>query len=647
MAEIYLAAIHGEAGFERKVIIKKILPHHAGEPEFVRRLVDEGLLASRLSHTNIVQVLDLGRLGPDYFIAMEFVDGVDLRNVLTVASDRSFRVPPPIGIHILWEVARALGYAHHKKSAKGEPLSIIHRDISPANVFISWEGAVKLGDFGIAKASQRLSRHTMTGVLQGKFPYMSPEQSDGEVLNQASDIFSFGSVAYELMTGVRPFDGESDMQVLARVRDAIHRPPLELRSDLPAEFVTVIERCLERDIVDRYPTGAELERALGDVMKMKGWVVSAADVADFLSILYGDEKRSLAEEVDALPDLTGEVVEASPLDPFDLRAGMPSPDARTPTPVPAEHTRAVASPTWRKRRQRQKQAWALWSGMMVAFAIFLLVDYFALHLFLGRGPPEEAAVSDSVESQRAENGQHDTGPSVPADKDVLAVSDVTAATEAPSMTTLDVIATQDKSPADAVAARRDLLPASVPDISVTERRAETADTRMDTAADIRTQASAPDAAAQGKAVVQPQKKRSFTRISVIPIDAAIFANGRLLGAQPQRVELKQGSKPTGIRLEADGYQSAEFELSYPSPRQIAKRLNRNETGTLRLRYFPATADVFIDGELQKQKGGLNIVERKLPAGPHKVVVRQDGKEATETITIRGDKEWTGTIKVKP
>ncbi len=140
MAEIFLARVHGEAGFHRKVIIKKILPHYAGEPEFVRRLVDEGLLAARLSHGNIVQVLDLGRLGPDYFIAMEFVDGVDLRALLSTAYEREATIPADISIHILWQVARALAYAHDKKSARGESLDIMHRDISPANVFISWEG---------------------------------------------------------------------------------------------------------------------------------------------------------------------------------------------------------------------------------------------------------------------------------------------------------------------------------------------------------------------------------------------------------------------------------------------------------------------------------------------------------------------------
>lgn len=648
MAEIYLAVVHGEAGFERKVIIKKILPHHADEPEFVRRLIDEGLLAARLSHSNIVQVLDLGRLGPDYFIAMEFVDGVDLRNVLTVAADRSFRIPPPIGIHILWEVARALGYAHHKKSAKGEPLSIIHRDISPANIFISWEGAVKLGDFGIAKASQRLSRHTMTGILQGKFPYMSPEQGEGDPLSQASDIFSFGSVAYELMTGERPFPGDSDMQILARVREAVHRPPVELRGDLPPEFVAVIEHCLQREMAHRYATGAELEQALGGVMKGKGWVVGAADVADFLSILYGDAKRSLAEEVDAMPAQAGEVVEASPLDPFDMRAGMPTPAGRTPQPMPpVEQTRAVASPTWQKRKQRRGMAWALWSGIMAAFAIFMLLDYFALHLFLGSAPPTDtSSAAIEPETGQAEAMGRDAAADGPAGLDALAAVEHRQATDVVAETRSahkPGVAPPTPDIADAGGSSR--LDATDDGVDSREQR-ETENARDTKGAD--TVSMPADAGGETTVPAPPvEKKRSFCRITVIPGESAVLANGRLLGAQPQRVEVTEGDRPVNIRLEADGYEPAEFELSYPPPYKIAKRLNRKSMGSIRLRYFPASARLFIDGEEVKGKGGLNIVERKLAAGQHVVVVRHDGRETSKTITIRGDKEWTGTIKVDP
>ncbi len=385
MAEIFLGEVQGEAGFERKVIIKKILPVYASEPEFIRRLVDEGLLAARLQHGNIVQILDLGRLGPDYFIAMEFVDGVDLRDVLATCAESRFVLPLPIAVHILWQVSRGLGYAHDKKSNKGEPLDIVHRDISPANVFVSWEGAVKLGDFGIAKASQRLSRHTMTGVLQGKFPYMSPEQAEGGPLDQRSDVFSFGILAYELLSGKRPFGGDSDMQVLVRVKETRFAPIRDVRPDLPPGLADVVHNCLQRDPERRYANGTALERALGQLMQQQGWVVTEGDVADTLNMLYGSKRRSLA---DMTPDeeARAQVLDASPLDPYDLQAGLPAAPLRLRREPQADRTRSVVvtpPPRAAVRKRRSTALIAAVAGLLLGGLV--AADYFAFHLLLGGG----------------------------------------------------------------------------------------------------------------------------------------------------------------------------------------------------------------------------------------------------------------------
>ena len=387
MAEIFLATLQGEAGFEREVIIKKILPGYADELEFAKRLVDEGLLAGKLHHSNIVQVLDLGRLGPDYFIAMEYVDGPDLRDVLARAVAKGFLLPVPIAVHILREVARALAYAHDKKDEGGKSLNIIHRDISPANVLISWEGAVKLGDFGIAKASQRLV-HTLTGVLQGKFPYMSPEQAGGGECDQRSDVFSFGATAYELLTLVRPFQAESDLKTLERVKCAQHPPLLKHRDNLPSELVEVVHTCLARDRDQRFANGAQLERALATLMQKCGWVVTEGDVADMLAALYGDDRVSRLAEARSSPEPLA-VVTASPL---DGRVLVPdAPRHKSSVNVTAQEsprTRSVVAPTWKLRAQRQRRTWVLWTALMVVLALALAADFRFFHVFLGRSEPE-------------------------------------------------------------------------------------------------------------------------------------------------------------------------------------------------------------------------------------------------------------------
>ena len=640
MAEIYLAAVQGEAGFERKVIIKKILPLYARETEFVRRLVDEGLLASRLQHGNIVQVIDLGKIGPDYFIAMEFVDGIDLRNLLHTAIDKQFAIPIPIGLHVLWQAARGLGYAHGKRSNRDEPLNIVHRDISPANIFISWEGAVKLGDFGIAKANQRLTKGTMAGVLHGKFPYMSPEQAEGQSLDQRSDIFSFGVVAYELLTYRRPFEGESDLQVLARVQEGIHIPILEARPELPPECEKIVATCLKKDPAQRYANGVELERSLARLMQQKGWVVSEGDVADFCTNLYGDEKRSLAAEVDATAERDAQVVEASPLDPYDLRAGLPDPVLIDRSKLQRhEVTRAVTSPAWKKTRQKRSALWLVWTGLMVFLAAALLLDYFALHFLLGKGQgPRTPATSSDVLTQ-----PHDMPGTTPPGLDVVSPRppDVRQAPDIQGGT--GSVRQELPSGLDAVA----LVPT---DISSPSRRTSDATTAADanpakTATDGGAEIAADDASADQKHAGTNQAVRasSWVRLTVVPPEAQIYVDGDLLGVQPQRIVCYQGSGAKRIRLEAEGHEPAEFFLEHPTPRKVAKRLRKLETGRLRLRYYPAVAVVLVDGKTATPSGKLNFIEMELPVGEHLVVVRHEGHEASETIVIRSDREWKGTI----
>lgn len=217
MAEIYKAKTFGVDGFEKLLAIKRILPHCSEDKEFITMLIDEAKLSVLLSHTNIVQVYDLGKVGDDYFISMEFIDGINLREILNRCKEANKKLPDELVLYVISEVCKGLDYAHSKKDLESNPLNIIHRDISPQNILISYEGEVKIVDFGIAKAAMNVS-HTMAGILKGKISYMSPEQALGKPIDNKTDIFSAGLMLYELLTGDKLFTGDTQFEVLKKIR---------------------------------------------------------------------------------------------------------------------------------------------------------------------------------------------------------------------------------------------------------------------------------------------------------------------------------------------------------------------------------------------------------------------------------------------
>ena len=199
MAEIFLALQLGVEGFQKQVVLKRILPALAADPSFVRMLVDEAHIASTLNHSNLVQVLDLRHSGSEYFLVLEFVDGWSLEQVRRRAQKAKLKLPLPLALSIVGALCRALAYVHGR-TRDGRPLGIVHRDVTPQNVLLSAEGDVKLADFGIAKALGKREK-SATGVIKGKFAYMSPEQAAGETLDGRSDLFSVGTLLYLLTTG--------------------------------------------------------------------------------------------------------------------------------------------------------------------------------------------------------------------------------------------------------------------------------------------------------------------------------------------------------------------------------------------------------------------------------------------------------------
>ncbi len=269
MAEIFLALQRGAEGFEKPVVLKRILPALAADPKFVRMIVDEAHIASTLSHSNLVHVLDLGKTVDDqYFLVLEFVDGWSLEEVRQRAIKARMKIPLPVALYITGALCRALAYVH-TRTRDGKPLGIVHRDISPQNLLVSREGEVKLADFGIAKAADRRER-SATGVIKGKFAYMSPEQSMGSELDARSDLFSVGTVLYVMTTGRKPFDGPNDLDVLMKVRKARYEKPSEIVKDFNEDVERFIARALRSPLSKRWQSAEQMANRVDALMVKLG-----------------------------------------------------------------------------------------------------------------------------------------------------------------------------------------------------------------------------------------------------------------------------------------------------------------------------------------------------------------------------------------
>ncbi|MBW2527237.1 MAG: protein kinase [Deltaproteobacteria bacterium] len=334
MADVYKAKSFGVEGFEKVLVIKRIVPDLALHDEFVQMFVQEAKLAVRLSHANIVQVFDLGRIdtGPDeppsYFIAMEYVDGVDLATVLKQLRRDEQPMPLGLAVFVAAEIAKALDHAHRRRDEDGDALGIVHRDISPHNVLLSWDGDVKVTDFGIAKAQETITRDEVQSELEvgraaGKIAYLSPEQSRAQLTDARSDLFSLGVVLYEMIGGANPFAAPTSTETIRRI-GVVEYPPLNLvRPDAPDALVEILDQLLTARPEERIGTAAELGERLLSFAYDSGIRVGPADLALLLEPL---RKRPDTPELEAASVL------AEPT-PADDKTPVEIPHSGLPTPV--------------------------------------------------------------------------------------------------------------------------------------------------------------------------------------------------------------------------------------------------------------------------------------------------------------------------
>jgi len=294
MASVWIARQAGKHGFRRLVAVKTILPKYAAEPTFQRMFIDEARIASRIEHTNVAQILDVGEQHDVTYLVMEYVDGDALSKISRAAKSKNERIPLGILLRIMADVCGGLHAAHELRDDDGALLGVVHRDVSPQNVLVTTRGVAKLIDFGIAKARDRLAGETHGDTLKGKAQYMAPEQALGLPVDRRADVWAVGAVLHHLITGRPPFEADNELQTLFMITSG--RRPAPLPPEVPACVREVVERALARSAEARYATAADLQQALEDAIVESTLAASTSAVAAFIEEIAGDraEKRKEA-----------------------------------------------------------------------------------------------------------------------------------------------------------------------------------------------------------------------------------------------------------------------------------------------------------------------------------------------------------------
>lgn len=382
MAEVWKARMRGVEGFQKTVAIKKILPHMTDNSEFVGMFIDEAKLAAQLSHPNIVHIYDLGKIGRDFYIAMEYVDGKDLRSLLNAARRKGMKLPLGLSLLIAARLASALDYAHRKRDFEEREMGIVHRDVSPQNVLLTYEGDVKLCDFGIAKAvSKAAGGQTQIGALKGKLQYMSPEQAWGRPVDSRSDLFSLGAVLFEMVTGERQFPGDTEISVLELVRQGRTRTPRQVDPAIPREVDEIVARALAVDPQQRFASAGEMKQKIESVLAALTPSPSPTDLSAFID-------RALSAE-------PAGVEEPAPL-PAPVPFPVPAPVEAAPEPRPVSASEAPVEAVAPLGEVVVEEGGRKSRGLLYAAIAALIVVAILTFFFLNRRKGGEASPAEGT-----------------------------------------------------------------------------------------------------------------------------------------------------------------------------------------------------------------------------------------------------------
>jgi len=540
MGEIFLARQIGIPGIERLVVVKKVLPHLVREPGFVDRFLDEMRVASMLTHGNIVQVYEAGEVDGQYFMAMEYVDGMDLRRLFANLKDKGRLIPEDLALYILTEAAKGLSYAHERCDADGRSLNIVHRDVSPANLLISFDGQVKLTDFGVALATARLSL-SIPGTLHGKVSYMSPEQVTGEKCDARSDLFGIGVIFYEALTGTRPFDADNDAAVIESVRKCDPVPIADAGPRISSALGAIVMRALAREPDERYRTMNEFVQVLTDYSVKNGMMVSSHAVSDFMegirpSAGTNNGVASSHGVARSLDEVAGELLEYKKADLYGTCQPGKAPD--------------MVEPSGLHGRPRNEDEPG-WSGMQAVVAVLIVAGLTGGLWIMGRLGSFVGNDSTFGRSVAIDASVVSKGPGQVSGSDAIGPLDVGVDTTNP--------------------VSRDAM-------------------------------TGPDEDRGGTSSVDTGQ-RHVVRLNSVPVGASIFRGKRLVGHTPLGL-VTPGTGRMRLEVKLEGYETRVVPIGRDSPSLVTVTLTEEATGRLKFRFFPASSRVLLDGRPMKARGNV-------------------------------------------
>jgi serine/threonine protein kinase len=614
MAEVFKARIFSEGGFQKLLVIKRILGHLSGNDEFVDMFIDEAKISVELQHPNIVQVYDFGKLRDNYFIAMECVEGKDVKGILRKLAERRKILPVEYAACIAHEMAKGLDFAHKKADLQGKPLGIIHRDISPSNILVSYDGEVKVADFGIAKAQISLY-NTKDGVLKGKFEYMSPEQASGEDITPSSDIFAAGIILHEMLTGRRLFKTDSEIKTLNKIKAVDVPLPSELNPTVPARMDEIVMKALSRDPADRFKDCRALQQALIEFMYPSTPDVVRDSLKHFMAELFSEEIAAERERLQAGSDAAVAMWESAEEIDLEEEWSEEAGSARTIQKAPSRLPLVIVG--------------------FVALLALGVAGYFALREPVTRIVEVEKTVSTGsfhvrITPDDAPAVVYLGGKEVASGSGMVLVEDVEPGADLsirvvaegyePYEDTIDLVAGErlrfpvtlkapvvEPPPADPVVEAPPVDPVVEP--------------------------PPKDPVVETPAAAAPPKAR-FTST---PAGAQIYVDGKLVGRTP--MTWTDGTPGSSVQVEyrLDGHATASFSATVPGEGK-AEAFNRSlaqeaaAPGKVSVNVKSGWADVFIDG---KKVDTTPLFNHGLSAGSHtiRVVNEASGVDQSRTVNV--------------
>ena len=649
MAEVFRAKTFGAQGFEKVLVIKRILDRFAEDADFVEMFIDEAKLSAQLQHPNIAQIFDFGKQGSNYFIAMEAVDGKDLKTLLRRLAERGERMPIEFACSIAHQLVRGLEYAHSRSDAMGLPLNVVHRDVSPSNVIVSYDGHVKIVDFGIAHA-ESANRESESGVLKGKYSYMSPEQASGFDVDHRSDIFSAGICLWEMLTGNRLFRYGTEIETLEAIKACSVPPPSEFNPAVPPELDEIVLISLGREPADRYQEAAQFQNALGDFLLPTTPDRLSPQLMQWMRERFGEEIRQERERLDRGTELAAELHYGGELDLVldedetiledddDAVATQKAPvvDTETvrPPPAPAPVNRMVFG------------ALLVIAGLLVALLILLWPVLFGASnvstLQVSVLPADVEGLVVRIDGDLVEGTTAELTPDVahelvlsapgyePRTKSIELIPGQVYSIEVQLQPeVLEELGEPETPPGDGLGEDLEPLPAPPAATAPAPRPAARPEPTPRPAS-----TGVPD-------LPQPvAAEPSMLFFASRPAGATVLVDGRAVGSTPFEWAGAHSGRTYGVEFRLDGHESVRASATGPEPGATV-RISRelppllaHHPGKLNVPPTPGWAKVYIDGAYVST---TPLIGHELPAGSYTIRLVNDrlGADITDTISVSG------------